>query len=183
MNDYKIAKNPITKGKNFSDNAFLLKYVSKIPEELECVYFPYKNKRYYNNRYLNHPYYKYQLLSVCFKSEVLAVLVVRKVFYETCSCIRIVDVCGDLKRIDNIYGNFQKLLDAENAEYIDCYNCGIPKEQFEKMGFVEVEKDTIIPNYFEPFEQKNIELRYASYAATSVVMFKGDCDQDRPNLL
>ena len=40
----------------------------------------------------------------------------------------------------------------------------------------------IIPNYYEPFVKKNIELRFAIKSNDSVfsILFKGDCDQDRP---
>jgi hypothetical protein len=41
----------------------------------------------------------------------------------------------------------------------------------------------IIPNYFEPFEQKNVKIELAYKADFPYVAFKGDSDQDRPNIL
>ena len=43
----------------------------------------------------------------------------------------------------------------------------------------------IVPNYFEPFVRKNINLKWAIKSSNSVMtpMFKGDCDQDRPKIL
>jgi hypothetical protein len=52
------------------------------------------------------------------------------------------------------------------------------------MGFFPLEKDIIIPHYFEPFLKKNISLDYAYINKTeeSYTLFKADGDQDRPNL-
>ena len=43
----------------------------------------------------------------------------------------------------------------------------------------------VVPNYFEPFVKKNINLKWAIKSNNPVMtpMFKGDCDQDRPNKL
>ena len=43
----------------------------------------------------------------------------------------------------------------------------------------------VVPNYFEPFVKQNINLRWAIKTSNSIMtpMFKGDCDQDRPNKL
>ena len=43
----------------------------------------------------------------------------------------------------------------------------------------------VIPDFFEPFVKKNINLRWAIKTSNSIMtpMFKGDCDQDRPNEL
>ena len=90
---------------------------------------------------------------------------------------------GDINEELSIEGNIQNLLKEYSAEYIDCYNHGISKEYFYAMGFSEVTGDVVIPNYFEPFEKKNIDIYYASYSRFPTVIFKGDCDQDRPNLL
>ena len=45
-------------------------------------------------------------------------------------------------------------------------------------------KNIIIPNYFEPFKRENIKLRYAIWPDKKTLpIFKGDCDQDRPNVI
>ena len=45
-------------------------------------------------------------------------------------------------------------------------------------------KDIVIPNYFEPFKRENIKLRYAIWPGKKILpIFKGDCDQDRPNVI
>ena len=66
-------------------------------------------------------------------------------------------------------------------------NYGIKKEVFLNMGFqlLDIEQeDIILPNYFEPFEKRNVAIEIAYKAQyEGYVAFKGDSDQDRPNVL
>ena len=41
----------------------------------------------------------------------------------------------------------------------------------------------IIPNYFEPFVRQNVKFAISYKARFPYVAFKGDADQDRPNVL
>ena len=57
------------------------------------------------------------------------------------------------------------------------------------MGFKKLDTSTneiIIPDYFEPFEQRNISL-YFTYKLKDKndrhIKIKGDADQDRPNII
>jgi hypothetical protein len=43
--------------------------------------------------------------------------------------------------------------------------------------------ELIIPSYFEPFEQRNVKIELAYKAKFQYVAFKGDADQDRPNIV
>jgi hypothetical protein len=63
---------------------------------------------------------------------------------------------------------------------------GIPENILFKSGFNKLKRkssETIIPNYFEPFEQKNITIDFfvSSQEMGNVRIYKGDGDQDRPN--
>ena len=55
------------------------------------------------------------------------------------------------------------------------------------MGFQHLDlnqEEIIVPNYFEPFEKKNVKLEIAYKSKSdNYVAFKGDSDQDRPNVL
>ena len=69
---------------------------------------------------------------------------------------------------------------------MDIYSYGVPIDIIEKAGFLDRQEydNLIIPNYFEPFERKNVDLRYAYKVKESsdpVRLFKADGDQDRPN--
>ena len=72
------------------------------------------------------------------------------------------------------------------VEYIDFYYHGIPDRYLIKTGF-KIRKNNskiVIPNYFEPFLRENIEINYAVKKTSYLYkqfLFKGDCDQERPN--
>ena len=74
-----------------------------------------------------------------------------------------------------------------NYEYIDflCYGFNYNNELI-NAGFSLLDtrnNNTIIPNYFEPFDKKNVPL-YTAYNKTSknFRQCKADGDQDRPNV-
>ena len=80
------------------------------------------------------------------------------------------------------------MLEEYEAEYLDLYSHGVPLKILKQAGFINREKveGLVIPNYFEPFEQKNIDLRFAYKTDQSlppVRLFKADGDQDRPQFL
>jgi hypothetical protein len=151
-------------------------------QEFETSYKPKKTITYLINRYVNHPVFRYKFYLSSVSDNHLALFVVRKVTVNDAVCLRIVDVFGKIEEHPSLQFHWEKTLMDEGAEYVDCYNIGIDKEHFERLGFVKKMSgmDVVIPNYFEPFEQKNIPLFYA-FNAPNYVLFRGDSDQDRPN--
>ena len=147
-------------------------------------YKPLKSIEYVKNRYEKHPIYKYEYLGAFCNDKLNYVLIVRRIRQGSASCYRVVDVLG--KFGGDIYDSLKQFLYTSGAEYIDCINYGIPSEVFYKLGFnlLNPSEDLIIPNYFEPFEKKNVVIEVA-YKATypDYVAFKADSDQDRPNIL
>ncbi|MBQ9274865.1 MAG: hypothetical protein IJ228_08635 [Succinivibrio sp.] len=160
-----------------------LKFIDQVPADFDPYYFPPKNGTYIANRYLHHPVYRYRLLGVLCEGTLKCAMVVRMCRAAGRRLLRIVDMVGRMEGLASIAGNLQVLLKELNAEAVDCYNTGIDRETFVAAGFLEVGGATVIPNYFEPFVRKNISIHYAAYAAQPVVLFKADCDQDRPNVL
>ena len=139
---------------------------------------PYKDRWYVEKRYFKHPIYKYQMWGI----EDKTVLVGREIVYNGSKVLRIVDILGTVDELQYV-GKALKQLQTENAyEYIDLYEHGIPDEVLCKAGFVErIENDeNIIPNYFEPYECRNVDIYYHT-DNEAVVIFKADGDQDRPN--
>lgn len=182
MQKFYIAERPLTDWKDVSDDEYSIQYVDEIPDGFDTFYYPEKNVAYITNRYINHPFYQYKLIGIYQKGKLVTIWVIRETAVDGNKCIRIVDIIGNMEGICDITGNVQEWLKSCGAEYVDCYNHGIDKDIFLKIGFRQVEGDTVIPNYFEPFERKNVDIHYAAYAQHPVVIFKGDCDQDRPNL-
>ena len=188
IKDYKIAKiseKNIKKidYKNVKD-IIEVKNIEKLIDYQELKkYNFYKSPEYFNKRYFKHPYYKYHILV---KSKVTnSILVYRIVKENGGSCIRIIDFLGEEKEFNELTNYLIDKMLKEKHEYVDIYEVGIEDEILENSGFLErVEKDVnIIPNYFEPFVQENIEIYYMSNCKDKFRMFKGDGDQDRPSIV
>lgn len=165
----------------------VLAYINDLSavDNIDCLYKPKKSITYFINRYGNHPFYHYRFLGVYKNDTLITILVARSIVVNGASVIRIVDLLGEYDTLPNLYDEFQKILVAEEAEYVDLVNYGMSEETLSQMGFqkLSVEGETIIPNYFEPFERKNVELEFAYKSTNPYMIFKGDSDQDRPNIL
>ncbi|MBE5963898.1 MAG: hypothetical protein E7252_03030 [Lachnospira sp.] len=183
MESFDIAYKPAINKIMCENENYKVDFIESIPDEFDSYYYPTKNKEYIVNKYIKHPFYKYDLLGVYHNDKLCTIWIIRKIKIKDHICLRLVDIIGDMSEIENIQGNVHRLLSKYNAEYIDCYNYGIDENIFLNMGFVQVSEDTIIPNYFEPFEQKNVDIYCAALSKKPVVIFKGDADQERPNLL
>lgn len=153
-------------------------------EQLNFSYNPSKSKRYIEKRYLSHPYYKYLLFGVYDQDILKAVLVIRKIIANESSCMRIVDIQGQITEVNSIYESVISILQNHESEYLDCLNHGFSEEEFSDWGFKLRNPETIIPNYFEPFRQENIDILFAYKTnRPNYMIFKGDSDQDRPNTI
>lgn len=142
---------------------------------------PLKESWYIKKRYFEHPVYKYEVYGIKEGSEVKTIFVFRHILANESSMLKFIDCIGDWEKIGKAVSMIDQLLNEYNAEYIDCYEAGLPKHLFEESGWMRTsDTENIIPNYFEPFEQKNIEVYYIS-SDPEIVLFRGDGDQDRPN--
>ena len=171
--------------------------------------YPLKTANYFINRYMKHPFYKYNLYGVenngansangnngvngangdnCVNSVNNAnavLLVCRTAQAEGASAVRIVDMHGAVSGMAGAYRAFQALLRQSGAEYIDLYCHGLDGEQITAAGFTRrtAESGVVVPNYYEPYSASNTDIRYAYHTGVGrhYCIFKGDCDQDRPN--
>lgn len=151
---------------------------------VKSLYRPYKSIDYMMNKYAGHPIYNYRFLCVRRGNAVIGIWVARLLELNGSRILRVVDVLGELG--GNLYGELQAIMAHDNLEYIDFLNYGIDKEVFETMGFSMLDFDggLVIPNYFEPYEPRNVKIELAYKAKyDNYVMFKGDSDQDRPNII
>lgn len=150
------------------------------------VYRPRKTLSFFNRRYFEHPIYKYRLFGVRDMGEdrVKVILATRIVECQESRCMHIVDCLGDLSSCLFLGDAFQRLMSEDGIEYIDCLNYGISESVFSRIGMEKLDDgNNIIPEYFEPFVQKNINVRFGfqNYTDEPYVIFKGDADQDRPS--
>lgn len=168
------------------DSVFSLSWIDDPDWEnidIEPYYRPIKSVMYFRYRYFEHPVYKYHFMGVYKGSVLSAMLAVRIIEINNSNVIRIVDALGKLE--GDLSKSFRHLLYDENAEYIDVLNYGIDESVFFLMGFKKLDfnGDLIIPNYFEPFELRNVKIELAFKCDFEYIAFKGDSDQDRPNII
>lgn len=143
-----------------------------------------KDFEYFKYKYFNNKFYEYKFLFVIINKKFFGFFVVRKENIFNSRCLRIIEYFGDQNKLCRLSDDLQNICDENDLEYIDFYNSGIKKKNIIKSGFKLklVSNNIIIPNYFNPFIRKNIELKYAYYPTDEkMILFKGDCDQDRPN--
>lgn len=190
IKNYQIARFPIESrsGSAFSDESYTLHLADNVEWDkitIKGEYAPLKTPLYFCNRFANHPVYRYRFIEVRKKGILESILAVRIMRVGDASSIRVVDVLGKLPDTC-IKGQLLELLYRTGAEYMDFMNFGLSEETFTKMGFelLDLEGETIVPNYFEPFERRNVKIEIAyKTKGDNYVAFKADSDQDRPNML
>ncbi|MGI0528414.1 hypothetical protein [Treponema socranskii] len=146
----------------------------------------YKSKEYYKNRYFLHPMYKYHFYALMQREVVKAIMIIRESPANGGDCIRLVEFVGNYSYMENVKASISNLLKEKNCEYLDLVLTGIDDTVLNKGGFINIRSDIdiVIPNYFEPYLAKNIDIGYA-YISTDpnlhLIITKGDADQDRPS--
>ena len=149
---------------------------------------PLKSNNYIANRYLKHPFYEYLVFLIMIKKIPKALMVIRPIKIDKSLVLRFVDFIGTSKSFLLTYDASIKLLQKYKAEYIDIYSYGISKKIFKQAGYINryEEQSLIIPNHFEPFQKKNIDIFCAfksNYKNKIIRLFKADGDGDRPSVL
>lgn len=181
--DYRVIVNPKFTHKEVSSN-FIIKQFDRLNSLGldDNSLNPTKNLCYFTNRYEKHPFYNYLFWGV-YEGAILQLLfVVRKIKVGEACLYRIIDAIGNKCASGSIIRPIQQILQEAGAEYIDCMNTGIDPDFFDNLGFeINDKNETIIPEHLNPLEHKNIPLEYAYSDGDSLVIFKGDGDQDRPN--
>jgi len=189
--DYKIAKIEIPIIPSRPDvRQFTLKPVNTINEIRACVEsvgklsIPLKNTWYINKRFFCHPIYKYLIWAIIVSGEEKGVLIGREININGRKILRIVEFMGSQELVGGLYDAFGSLIDVNHYEYIDFYIFGIDDIHLENAGFTlrTAQDPNIIPNYFEPFVQENVDI-YGTSEVPNVRMCKADADQDRPNII
>ncbi len=191
INDYQIAKINVNQipPQEISINFSMEERDSLdgIPE-IEHSYYPQKSNSFIINKYQNNPFYHYRFLCCKRNNLIEAVIVLKNVEVGNRMACRVIDVLGRIEQLEGLGKAIENYIsNNERIEYADFYNSGINKSFFINNGFYEVndyDDDVIIPNYFEPYLQKNCPLDgiIISDNPEKYSFFKGDADQDRPNI-
>ncbi|WCE29855.1 hypothetical protein [Vibrio sp. SCSIO 43137] len=146
-----------------------------------------KNSDYFIGRFINHPVYSYEFLGFYHDNELKMFAVARVVEHDGRKALRIVDAQGDYTLFRKCSGYLYEYVLENGYEFVDIMQEGIDESVFLDSGFMKIDKSSssVVPNYFEPFVKENIEIYYArrDLSEESFVLFRGDADQDRPNIL
>ena len=139
-----------------------------------------KSLEFVKRRYFNHPSFAYLKYGLRFADQKLFI-VLRIQEYNDSALLRVIDCIGDHELFCYFTPELDRLLKEYRCEYADCYESGVKDEVFFKGGWKMVaESGNIMPDYFEPFEQRNIDIYYMS-EIENAILFKGDGDMDRPS--
>lgn len=147
---------------------------------------PTKSDIYIKNRFMDHPVYTYDVYAIMKSRRLIALCVLRPILHDGVTVLRFVDFMGPNEAFCLLSDFIFSMIKVYEAEYLDIYSFGVPSEFLIQAGFVKrsTVEGLIIPNYFEPFEKKNIDILFGYKTSKSlppVRLFKADGDQDRPN--
>lgn len=143
---------------------------------------PYKDFWLVEKKYINHPINEYHIYGIKAENSTKGLMILRIQEKDDRKAIRFVDYLGDERFLQGTSSFWHNILIKYEAEYVDFYEHGFDQEILTKAGFkYRDESDTnIIPNYFYPFVQENIDIW--TYSSTKQYKAcKADGDQDRPN--
>lgn len=189
--DFKVARINHHVSSEYCHTEILLRPLQNMSEAEKCFKFErkeegqgYKSKEFLDKRYFKHPVYQYKIYGVQGAKEqaYLGILVGREIEIHKHKILRLVDYIGNLTYIGSLGTALHQLMDKNDYEYIDMMVGTLPRELMSQAGFSlrELEDTNVIPTYFEPFVQENVNIWYQK-SDPDIVIFKADGDQDRPN--
>ena len=195
LEKYTIARIPnqysVRRGVNNKKNYLLINIPSF--HELKTIFhferynkrMPYKDEWYIKKRYFEHPAYNYLTYGIKKGEEIESILIMREIVVNNSRILRIVDFIGIDDDLLGIANELCRIIYKYHYEYIDFYLHGIDSKILSNAGFAlkDISKEIVIPNHFEPFEQKNCDIYFFASQQNNFYMFKADGDQDRPNVL
>lgn len=153
-----------------------------LSEEYLKTKVPYKDKVYLRYRYFEHPIYEYDVYAIV-QPKRRSFVIMREVSANQAKIGKIVDFIGEDEDLEGLSTAWDRLMEEKGYEFIDMYSYGIPERIMERSGFKKLEgEENIIPNYFEPFEAKNVDIYFVSNVLEGLHLYRGDGDQDRPSM-
>lgn len=154
-----------------------------IPEEKLLSFILSKDYSYIRKRYFEHPIYQYDKWKIVDREgKSCSVMMTRAETVQDRKICKIIDYYGKLDDLGRITAALDKVMKERDYEFVDIYSFGVPTDLYEQAGFCCCDEtcENIIPNYFHPFEQRNVTLKMTNPKLPGITMFRGDGDQDRP---
>ena len=147
---------------------------------------PYRDAWSVQRRYFENIGYEYAIQGIFDEGGTCrALLVGRTIECNGAKMFKIIDYLGDDEALAHCQDALGAFIADGGYEYVDFYEFGIDADIMEQAGFtLREKKDTnIIPNYFEPFEQRNVDIYcYTTYPGKFHI-YRTDSGQDRPNFI
>ena len=193
VDEFKIAKVENKSIPEVDDYGFGLRVIkgvdefSKIISEEELVgYSPSRDYEYIKWRYFDHPIYDYLVYAI--ENNVgkdVAVIILREECAIDSKVLKIIDYYGNPKWMMRITSELDQIMEENAYEYVDVYSYGIPDGIYEKAGMLRCDalSENIIPQYFQPYECKNVDFAIIPPDVSSIRVFRGDSGLDRPRFL
>ena len=189
---FKIAVPPTNIKSINESKSYTFSETSSLAESLDKLYassfyqkkVPYKSRYFFTKRYENHPYFQYRFHEVISEDSFIGFIVSRVIEHNKSSALRIIEVVAEDDLIGEIIDEFANIITSSTFEYIDVYLSGINNKTYNIKNFEDISSssDIIVPDHFEPYEKKNIDIHYMTSYKKGAILFKGDGDQDRPSL-
>lgn len=145
----------------------------------------FKPSKYFVNRYLNNPFYKYQYRLIFDSNQnELGFIIFRVSQTPKGNVLRVLELVMYEKRT-NVGSVLEKLLHLNNCQYADFFTQILYGDSTCENGFIRVENSMNLPNLFEPLRIEKSKLYFALKLNQEIPIqiTRGDCDQDRPNIL
>ena len=147
---------------------------------------PRKDFAYVERRYFKHPIYRYRIHGIYYDGQLATLLVARVVRVDAASALRVVDIIGDESLLPWVTHALHDILEKDGLEYLDLVSYGLDDGMLQQACLRKVDltgDQIVIPNYFQPFTQKNIPIHFFvdGQISPNLRLFKADGDQDRPS--
>lgn len=137
---------------------------------------------YLSSRYINHPIYCYMFFLIRNSAAaIVAIAVAREVSCQQSSAIKVVEMLGDATAFVAAANAFSDYLASTSYEYLDIYTSLGLDVSASSSVFDRRALPIVVPNHFEPFELRNVDISYASTSELNgIAIYRGQSDQDRP---
>lgn len=155
-------------------------FLKEVDQEEIYKDYPRRSPAYIEHRYYHHPYFSYKIWGLQSGDGMKSALAAREEIVDDAKVLRIVDFFGRDADLAYIGSELDRILTEEDYEYVDFYCYGIDDEIMQKAGFLLREESdrNIIPNYFDPFEQRNVELYFYTWFIDKIHVYRGFGDQE-----
>lgn len=146
---------------------------------------PYRDAWSVEQRYFKNIGYDYSVYGLFDGDDCHALLVGRQIECNGAKMFKVVDYIGDDQAIAHAGQALDELIAANGYEYLDFYEVGIKDGYMQAAGFaLRDRKDAnIVPNYFEPYELRNVDIYYYTTEPGVTHIYRSDSGQDRPNFI